>query len=389
MAKKRLSNAEINRIVLRGIKANADRIFDISQKYVPVDKGFLKHSGDVYTEKDGATIIYRAPYSCISLQPKLKPYKHFTVETTKGKKTIQKLVPGDLLFNGFDRYNPIIAVEKLKVEKPDIYQIETETGKKINLTGNHLVPTQNGLKYVRDLTLKDYVYTIEESQGHVWCKGETKTTNQIVKQIGEKLQGKPLSEKTKKKMKEKHWSTKREHGFNYKGLIEQTCKFCGKKEFRELRKIRTYCSKECYHKAQSKHISELNYKRWRTIPPQMRYRHSHGGYRKDLDHYVRSSWEANIARLLNFLDLHYAYEAKRFELKNGSYCPDFYLPEYDMYIEVKGYPDETYKKAIQFTLEYPKISLLIIDAKCYHNIEKAYGEKLPQWEWKKSPRLKK
>ena len=62
-----------------------------------------------------------------------------------------------------------------------------------------------------------------------------------------------------------------------------------------------------------------------------------GGYRDDLCHYVRSRWEANVARLLKFLGLTYEYEPKRFNLSDSSYLPDFYVKDLDHYIEVKGY----------------------------------------------------
>jgi len=85
-----------------------------------------------------------------------------------------------------------------------------------------------------------------------------------------------------------------------------------------------------------------------------------GGFRKDLNCYLRSSWEANLARWWNLINVHWVYESKEFEFKtikrgNRFYKPDFYLPKIDEYIEVKGYftaGDKT--KLRRFKKYYPE-----------------------------------
>ena len=67
--------------------------------------------------------------------------------------------------------------------------------------------------------------------------------------------------------------------------------------------------------------------------------HRKGGFRADLGHYVRSSWEADYARVLVYLGQPYEYESRTFVLtrSDGStltYTPDFYLPDRDEFIEV-------------------------------------------------------
>ena len=53
--------------IVKGIKRNADRIFDISQNtegcFVPVNTGTLKQSGGVEALHNGASIRYRADYA--------------------------------------------------------------------------------------------------------------------------------------------------------------------------------------------------------------------------------------------------------------------------------------------------------------------------------------
>ena len=41
------------------------------------------------------------------------------------------------------------------------------------------------------------------------------------------------------------------------------------------------------------------------------------GFRKDLGHSVRSSWEANFSRILKYMKINYEYEKYTFKLKKG------------------------------------------------------------------------
>jgi len=68
---------------------------------------------------------------------------------------------------------------------------------------------------------------------------------------------------------------------------------------------------------------------------------SYIGKRPDLGISCRSSWEANILRYLNSQNIKWLYEPKVFvfekERKGAiSYLPDIYLPELDIWVEVKG-----------------------------------------------------
>ena len=69
--------------------------------------------------------------------------------------------------------------------------------------------------------------------------------------------------------------------------------------------------------------------------------HGKGGIRPDIGHYVRSTWEANLARIYVLVNRNYKYEATRFKLcingQHMTYCPDFYLPDLNRYYEVKGH----------------------------------------------------
>ena len=106
-----------------------------------------------------------------------------------------------------------------------------------------------------------------------------------------------------------------------------------------------------------------------------------GGYREDLKQYFRSKMEANVARYFNWMKISWKYEPKEFEfkgIKRGTrfYKPDFYLPFYDRWIEVKGYFRKTDKiKLRRFKRYYPeefkKLRFIIPDP---YARDKANGE---------------
>lgn len=117
------------------------------------------------------------------------------------------------------------------------------------------------------------------------------------------------------------------------------------------------------------------------------YSRCKGDIRSDLDCYFRSAWEANVARILNCKNIKWEYEIKRFffeEIVDGvaSYQPDFYLPEYDKWIEVKGWMDQKSKVRLklfqeQFPDEYNK--LILIDEKYYNQLRADYSY-IENWE---------
>jgi hypothetical protein len=119
------------------------------------------------------------------------------------------------------------------------------------------------------------------------------------------------------------------------------------------------------------------------------YSRTKSGKRKDIGNiYFRSAWEANIARYYNYLNIKWEFEPKRFvfdTIKRGSvsYLPDFYLPEKDKWIEVKGWMDAASKTKIKrfkkyYPEEYKKFEL--IGQKEYKIIEKKYKHLIKGWE---------
>lgn len=89
------------------------------------------------------------------------------------------------------------------------------------------------------------------------------------------------------------------------------------------------------------------------------YRNTRTGYRADLDLVVRSSWEANVARVMMSYDIDFEFEPYIFyyPIKRGNkaYTPDFYLPATEEWIEVKGYFDNNSRiKMRRFKKYFPQ-----------------------------------
>lgn len=132
----------------------------------------------------------------------------------------------------------------------------------------------------------------------------------------------------------------------------------------------------------------------RRCTPLVRHSAGKGGTREDLGLYVRSSWEANYARYLNWLQQHgeiieWQYEPRTFEftsIKRGvrSYTPDFRVVERNGTVawhEVKGYMDDKSRvKLARMARFYPGERIVLIQTKEMRAIKAAVGRLIPGWE---------
>ena len=122
------------------------------------------------------------------------------------------------------------------------------------------------------------------------------------------------------------------------------------------------------------------------------------GLREDLNISVRSGWEANICRYLNYLMdkgfvSRWMYEPKRFYFPNikrgaSSYLPDFCVIFPDgstEWWEVKGYWTSRGKTAVtRFRKYFPFEKLKLIERKEYNEIKKEFAAQIPNWEMEKN-----
>jgi hypothetical protein len=112
------------------------------------------------------------------------------------------------------------------------------------------------------------------------------------------------------------------------------------------------------------------------------------GYREDLKQGFRSTWEANIARILNYKNIKYEYESEYIQLDlsnekvniTPTYIPDFILDDGSI-IEVKGFWDSRSKAKMKLVKEqYPDRKILVIDCDLYTCINKKYSSIIDTWE---------
>ena len=108
------------------------------------------------------------------------------------------------------------------------------------------------------------------------------------------------------------------------------------------------------------------------------------GIRQDIDPKINfySTWEANIARVFNLVELKWKYSPKIFDLGEHTYRPDFYLPDFGMFIEVKNFlgPYSLERDSL-FRQKYPNIELGLILKDNYLEIKSNYKDLVDSWEY--------
>lgn len=108
------------------------------------------------------------------------------------------------------------------------------------------------------------------------------------------------------------------------------------------------------------------------------------GIRPDISNTLNfhSTWEANVARMYTHLGIEWRYEPKTFDIGGHTYTPDFYLPKYDEYLEVKNFwSDYSAERDKKFRATHPKIYLRVLLRDEYFALQKLYGQAIPNWEF--------
>ncbi len=192
------------------------------------------------------------------------------------------------------------------------------------------------------------------------------------------------------------------HDKYMEGPVEYICIRCGKtkKTNRYVADRRKYCSNKCH----SLHIiehPELHQERNNNIskskkgkPLKGGYSRCKGGYRKDIGHYVRSGWEADICRIFKYCNAEYDYEAFSIQLNDKgtiiTWIIDFVDHDHalsdDGLIEVKGWWDQKSKQKSKLLKQqrpatYNKITF--IGVKEMRDLIKIYSSIIPNWESKR------
>jgi hypothetical protein len=126
-----------------------------------------------------------------------------------------------------------------------------------------------------------------------------------------------------------------------KGILEtKQCLQCNKPfTVRPCEKEQKFCSQRCVGLANP------------TKP--------HWGKYKGIN--MRSGYEIGYAKYLDRNKTKWEYEPKTFDLGHTSYTPDFYLPEKQIYVEIKGWMrNEALIKIKEFIKQNPDIKYLLL-----------------------------
>lgn len=81
-----------------------------------------------------------------------------------------------------------------------------------------------------------------------------------------------------------------------------------------------------------------------------------------------------MARMYSYLGIEWKYEPVTFDIGGHTYTPDFYLPRYDQFIEVKNFWNDASAKRDQlFRSANPNVCLRVLLRDEYMALQKLYG----------------
>lgn len=153
--------------------------------------------------------------------------------------------------------------------------------------------------------------------------------------------------------------------------VDVACHSCGK-PLRVIpakaKQTRVFCNRRCM----SASVTE-----WATGSKRGLW-----GVRPDIGHFVRSSWEANVCRVLIALGVPYEYEPRTFRLSDGqTYRPDFLVAN-ELWVEVKGWMDAKSRSKVEtFRADHPDAPFVVVGRDDYKALELAFASAIPGWEY--------
>jgi hypothetical protein len=143
-------------------------------------------------------------------------------------------------------------------------------------------------------------------------------------------------------------------------FIKKYCKICHKElssnpEAKHCIKCHNYLNS--INKDRLMKVSEAIKKGWR-VKNFAKLLHSKKIQYKSI--WMRSSWEVKYAKYLDKNHIKWLYESKTFDLGKTTYTPDFYLPESDTYVEIKGYLRDNAKNKLRlFYKHFKNLKILL------------------------------
>jgi predicted nuclease of restriction endonuclease-like RecB superfamily len=138
------------------------------------------------------------------------------------------------------------------------------------------------------------------------------------------------------------------------------CRFCANKLRRKI-KQKSYCQ-IC-----GKELSLYKYKLCQKHANIQKAKDGkighHGQHINYKGIHLKSGWEEAFVKWCDKRNIKWLYEPKTFDLGETTYTPDFYLPEFKRYIEIKGFWRDDAKKKFNLCRKNFKINLVLCNKK--------------------------
>ena len=402
---------QVNTVLEEDVLDGVELMVDTAKILAPVDKGVLRDSIHYEGQFPDYSIVvdaqneagqfygYYVEWGCFSDKNNVK------ILTKTGWKSWKDIKIGDEVYTHLGRWKKVLEKYQKKLNKgiPRII-VQLDIGEKIPVTYNHKFLTiDNGnrnWKNASNLKTNDKIICLFNERSCQICGNPLKPKQKTL--CSKICKNKFFSKQTPKtkfyeypiekqnnirelmsEIRKKWWENKtpEERSIIAKKGVKSRGSYFGKDNPNYGRRYKLIMTEK-----ERKRRGERDRGRNNPMYKYPRYGEyfSNYGYREDLGHVCRSSWEANFCRVLNHMNIKYDFEPKTFTLSNGqSYTPDFYIHDNNgYYVEVKGYFDEKKKEKLsRFLKEYPTIKLSLITSKEYKDIEEAWKH-IPNWEEK-------
>lgn len=325
-----------------------------------------------------------------------------TIKTLFQKKN-RGMINSIYLDEGKVHKNKIIDV--LESGEKDIYLLIAENGWYIKSTKEHYFLTEDGWKQLKDIKLGEKVLikakakhlaynTCEICKKQINGRKENERKNRFCYKCSASFYRNPSKKESREKISQAEIRFYQNGGKPWNFGITTENNQLWKETAKKISKALYGKSLEKrYGKEKANEIKKRLSERFKGINNPMFGKpspHRKGGFRKDLQHYVRSNWEADFARILKFYNLKYEYEPRTFELVKSDgeilhYTPDFYTDSNNSFYEIKGWMHDLDKEKIDlFQKQYPQYNFVLISATKFAELALKYKD-LIKWECPRIP----
>lgn len=138
----------------------------------------------------------------------------------------------------------------------------------------------------------------------------------------------------------------------------------------------------CSRKCAAKLAGQTQSSRYRGSGKLGGYRRGSGRWKGQYykDSWMDSSWEVEFAKRLDQLNIVWTRHVETFSYVHSSgmqrrYFPDFFLPDFNLFIEIKGMIDENVEPKLQAVRDANRMIIILMSLKEIHNFELALSSK--------------